>query len=165
VRLEWHVTRHSKRSQFLNARRVLEVDQQGRESVGQSRYVRTTRAFDYYLTTLGKTFVYVDLVLPRTVIELGTSFDMIERLSSQIYAAGASSLARMEKLEMRIERAKLFARHIVDCANSHSMFNAPGLLDPLVPNFIRLLESDLARQSDLILESARSVFSSAGRQR
>lgn len=160
-------TRESARTtmQFLNARRLLETDRQFREEVGSAFYVRTTDAFEYYLSVLGSEFVYVDLVLPGTLIPHGVDFDMIERLSRQIYSMGRDAPARIEKIELRIERAKKFAQFLADEASKHSMFRADGVVHESVREFVLNLETALDRQSVPILSNAKKVFAPSIRSR
>lgn len=160
-------TRESARTtmQFLNARRLLETDRQFREDVGSAVYVRTTDAFEYYLSVLGSEFVYVDLVLPGTLIPHGVYFDMIERLSRQIYSVGRDAPARIDKIELRIERAKKFAQFLADEATKHSMFRADGVVHEAVRDFVLSLEKALDRQSVPILSNARRVFAPSYRSK
>lgn len=144
--------------QFLNSRRILEVDEQAREKVVDSRYIRGTRALDYYLSDLGRQFVYVDLVIPGTVVPSGEYFNMLERISSQIYAVGPTRPSRLDKLKLRVERAKLFTRFMSDEASRHGVFTA-GVVAAPVTDFIASLEAEITRQEDRILREAEVLFS------
>ena len=149
--------------QFANARRLLETDQQIRESVSPNWYVRTTPAFDYYLEHLGETFTYVDLVLPGTLIPQGDDADMIERMSSQIYGTGVNAPNRIDKIKLRIDRARQFALFLGNESAHHGMFRAAAIHERVV-EFVRGLDVSLARQADAILENARNAFA-AGQAR
>jgi hypothetical protein len=144
--------------QFFNSRRVLEVDQQTREGVLLSRYIRTTRAFDYYIGILARQFTYVDLVIPGTAIPQSEYYNMLERISSQIYAVGPMRLSRLERIRLRLERAQLFSRFLRDEATKHSMFKA-GKVDQVVVDFVEGLEREIARQADRVVHDAEVLFS------
>lgn len=146
--------------QFLNARRLLETDQQLRESVSSQLHIRTTEAFDYYLETLGGEFMYVDLMLPGTLVPQGPHFDMIERMSQQIYAGGTNKLSRIERIELRIDRAKQFAMFMAEEASKHAMFMAESVVHGRVIDFVNNLCVSLDRQAPQIMGNARRVFSS-----
>ncbi|WP_395625218.1 hypothetical protein [Thermomonas sp.] len=147
--------------QFLNARRLLETNHQARESIAATLFVRTTAAFDYYLESLASEFVYIDIVLPGTLVPHGDYFDMIERMSSQIYTTGRNGLTRIERIEMRIERARRFALLIADEASRHAMFRADGVVHETVKGLVAGLDASLERQAELILRDAKQAFSSA----
>jgi hypothetical protein len=149
--------------QFFNSRRLLEVDRQTREGISTSRYVRTTIAFEYYIGVLAKQFVYVDLVIPGTAVPLGEYFNMIERLSSQIYAVGPTRPNRVEKLKLRLERAQLFARFVRDEAAQHSMFKS-GVVDSAVVDYVNDLEDEIGAQADRVVGDAEALFSPRSRR-
>lgn len=145
--------------QFMNARRLMETEQQGRENIAKSLFVRTTRAFDYYLSVLGQQFSYVDLLIPGSTIPAGDSHQMMERLSSQIYAGGSAAPNRIDKLTMRIDRAALFCRLMHEEAQSHSMFKRRGTVHASVDNYVTQLAQTIERQREIVLSSARHAFS------
>lgn len=145
--------------QFLNARRLLETNLQARDSVSAPLYIRTTAAFDYYIQNLGSEFVYIDLILPGTVVPHGEYFEMIERMSHQIYQGGRNRLNRLERIEMRIERARKFAMFMSEEASRHAMFKAHELIHPSVRTYVDALDRSLERQTSLIVNSANEVFS------
>jgi len=147
--------------QFSNARRVLETDQQIREAVSPSWFVRTTRAFDYYLDNLAETFIYVDLVLPGTIVPQSEYANMIERMSSQIYGSGVNAPNRLDKIQLRIDRARCFAMFLAEEAGHHGMFRAGAVHEP-VSAFVMGLDRSLERQTDAIRDNARKAFAASG---
>lgn len=152
-------------AQFLNARRLLETHQQARDVIVPSLFVRTTKAFDYYLNYLASQFSYIDIVLPGTVVPQGAYYDMIERLSSQIYAGTGIGVTRLERIELRIERARRFAVFMREEAERHALFKNSDLMDGEVRRFVMNLDATLEKQSMPILEAAKSAFASARKNR
>lgn len=145
--------------QLMNERRILESEEQVRENVLPSVYVRTTDAFDYYIGHLCSQFAYIDLVIPGTAMPSGMDYDMIERLSGQIYQVGALAPNRVDKLQLRIDRARLFAQSMQSAMKAHSLFRQGTLISDGVRSFVNDLDVQLDRQSTAILESARKAFS------
>src|SRR5690606_2328251 len=97
--------------------------------------------------------VYVDLIIPGTAIPLGEYFNMLERLSSQIYAVGPTRPNRLEKLKLRLERSQLFARFIRDEAGQHSMFKG-GVVDRVVVDYVNSLENEIGVQVERVVRDA-----------
>lgn len=145
-------------AQFLNARRLLETHQQARDTIAPSLFVRTTKAFDYYLNFLGNQFTYVDIVLPGTVVPQGAYYDMIERISDQIYAGGGIGVSRLERIKLRVERAQKFASFMREEAERHSLFKVADAMAPDVRRYVVNLDSALERQSKGIIQAATDAF-------
>jgi ABC-type hemin transport system ATPase subunit len=145
-------------AQFLNARRLLETHQQARDVVVPSLFVRTTKAFDYYLNFLGNQFAYIDLILPGTVVPQGAYFDMLERLSTQIYAGGGIGVTRLERVSLRIERARKFASFMREEAERHALFKAADVIAPEVRRYVVNLDASLEKQSTGIVAAAKAAF-------
>lgn len=145
--------------QLMNARRLVESEEQSRDNVAPSLFVRTTEAFDYYIADLARQFAYVDLIIPGTSIPAGTAYDMLERRSTEIYSVGSHAPNRIEKLELRIERAKLFAQTMAEQMLAHTMFRADGVVSDSVVSFLQGIHLGLERQGPSILEAAKRAFS------
>jgi len=147
-------------AQFLNARRLLETHQQMRDSVNPNVFVRTTKAFDYYINYLANQFSYIDIILPGTVVPQGPYFEMIERLSMQIYAGGGIGVTRLERMQLRLERAEKFSNFMRDEADKHAMFKAPDVVSPDVRRYVYGLGGQISKQAPAIIESAKIAFQS-----
>ncbi|MEA9656889.1 hypothetical protein [Xanthomonas campestris] len=145
--------------QLMNERRLVESEEQVRENILPSVYVRTTDAFDYYVGHLCSQFAYIDLVIPGSTMPAGMDYDMIERLSSQIYQVGVLAPNRIDKLQLRIDRARLFAQSMQSAMEAHSLFRQNDLISDGVRSFVNNLDLHLERQSAAILDSAKKAFS------
>lgn len=145
---------------FLNARRVLETETQVRETARSSSFVRATPAAEYYVQDLGRRFVYIDMVAPGSTIVGNMTFDIMERLTKQIDGLGYSADDRISRLEMRVERARDFAKYLVDEAAKFSGFTDPAFVDPSVFALISNMDSQLEAEGHRIVGAARSIFSS-----
>lgn len=150
---------------FLNARRVLETENQIRESARSSSLVRASPAADYYVSDIGKRFVYVDMVVPGSTIVGNASFDIIERVTRQIDNLGYSGADRVARLELRIERARTFAKYLSDEAATYSAFAEPGFVDESVLALISDMDASLEREGVRVVESAKALFTSSVRKR
>ncbi|WP_282271537.1 hypothetical protein [Stenotrophomonas sp. PS02298] len=84
---------------------------------------------------------------------------MIERLSGQIYQVGALAPSRIDKLQLRIDRARLFVQSMQNAMEAHSMFRQDALISDSVRSFVNGLDIQLERQSTSILDLAKKVFS------
>ena len=108
-------------------------------------------------------FAYVDLVLPGTTIGDEMSFSMIERVSRQIDETDRStSTGRIERIRLRIERARQFATYLQGLLATSSAVQKSGFLSQEVVALVSGLDTALASEGEAILRRARAILNVRG---
>jgi len=141
---------------LLNSKRLFETENQNRATIAEAEFVRSTSAADYYVSTLCRQFSYIDLVIPGTSISDGSAFNEIDRYDKEI--TRCTNNERMRKLNIRLERARVFVEYLAREAENSALFTDLALTDVRVVSLVKSLPKYLATEHPLVIESAVKAF-------
>lgn len=144
---------------LLNRLRLIETETQIRDKLIASTNVRCTAAASYYIEQLGTEFAYLDVILSDTPIAAGNYFERIQRLTSEIHElSGKKGNIRVQRLEKRIERGRVFVNYLINEYANSTIKEASEEMSPVVDNFFNSVHGKYTSEAHKIIDRAKTLL-------
>jgi hypothetical protein len=144
---------------LFNSKRIVETEAQNKNDLGTATFVRATAAGQYYIDRLISEFAYLDAVVIDTAIGDQDAYQRMKNLTDQLESLQLKkSHIRLQRLQVRLERAKHFLQYIAREFGNSTMRTNLSLVDPSIQKWFETAEGNLLRQTHEIEADARKIF-------
>lgn len=144
---------------IFNSRRLIETETTVKDTVSDSRYVRTTISGEYYLNKLPLIFGYVDMILRETPINNERTFNKMEKIEIEITKlSGEDRKDRLKRVEKRLQLADIFISYIQSEIQKCKFMTFPDLFSDNCLDISDRMRKSFDSERPAIISRAKEIF-------